>query len=56
MIGGLDAGASRAAVLAEFERRRPIDLDGYRIEFASHGRGSSFVSQTLLGANGRLIG
>ena len=56
VIGGLDAGASRAAVLAEFERRRPIDLDGYRIEFAGHGRGSSFVSQTLLGANGRLIG
>jgi len=57
VLGGLDAGASRAAVLAEFERRRPIDLDGYRIEFAGgHGRGSSFVSQTLLGANGRLIG
>ena len=57
VLGGLDVGASRAAVLAEFERRRPIDLDGYRIEFAGgHGRGSSFVSQTLLGANGRLIG
>jgi len=56
VLGALDAGASRAAVLAEFERRRPIDLDGYRIEFSSQGRGSSFVSQTLLGANGRLIG
>ncbi|HKW84624.1 MAG TPA: ABC transporter substrate-binding protein [Burkholderiaceae bacterium] len=56
VLGTLDAGASRAAVLAEFERRRPIDLDGYRIEFTGQGRGSSFVSQTLLGANGRLIG
>lgn len=56
VLGALDAGASRAAVLAEFERRRPIDLDGYRIEFTGPGRGSSFVSQTLLGANGRLIG
>ena len=57
VLGGLEAGASRGAVLAEFERRRAIDLDGYRIEFAPHqGRGSSFVSQTMLGANGRLIG
>jgi len=56
VLGTLDAGASRSAVLAEFERRRPIDLDGYRIEFTGPGRGSSFVSQTLLGANGRLIG
>ena len=56
VLAALDVNASRAAVLAEFERRRPIDLDGYRIEFANHGRGSSFVSQTLLGANGRLIG
>lgn len=56
VLGTLDPGASRATVLAEFERRRPIDLDGYRIEFAGQGRGSSFVSQTLLGLNGRLIG
>jgi hypothetical protein len=57
VLAGLDANASRAAVLAEFDRRRPVDLDGYRIDFAAHpGRGSSFVSQTMLGANGRLIG
>ncbi|HKX44933.1 MAG TPA: ABC transporter substrate-binding protein [Burkholderiaceae bacterium] len=57
VLGGLDANASRAAVLAEFDSRRSLDLDGYRIEFAAHaGRGSTFVSQTMLGANGKLIG
>jgi len=57
VLSGLDPNASRAAVLAEFDRRRPLDLDGYRIEFAAQpGRGSTFVSQTMLGANGRLIG
>jgi len=56
VLGGIDAAGGRAAVLAELRRRRPIDLDGYRLDFAAGVRGSSFVSQTLLGANGKLIG
>ena len=55
-LAGVDAAGGRAAVLAELRRRRPVDLDGYRLDFAAGMRGSSFVSQTLLGANGRLIG
>lgn len=56
VLCAVEGAPSRAAVLAEFQRRRLLDLDGYRIDFAKGGRGSSFVSQTLLGSDGRLIG
>lgn len=47
---------TRARVLAEFQRRRPIELDGWRLEFAERGRASSFVSQTLLNTHGSFVG
>ena len=56
VLAASEGTPSRASVLAEFQRRRSVDLDGYRIEFAKGGRGSNYVSQTLLGSDGRLIG
>lgn len=55
-LAGLDAGASRGAVLTELQRRPAIDLGGVQIRFGSDGRGSSYVNQTLLQSNGKLIG
>lgn len=49
-------GASRARVLAEFQRRRPIELDGWHLAFDAHGRASSFVSQTMLNTRGNFVG
>jgi len=46
---------TRAKVLAEFQRRRPIELDGWRVEYTNNGRASSFVSQTLLNVQGNFI-
>lgn len=56
VIAGAGANPSRAKVLAEFQRRRSIDVDGWRIEYANGGRAGSFVSQTLLNAQGAFVG
>jgi len=43
-------------VLAEFQRRRPLELDGWHLAFNAQGRASSFVSQTLLNTRGNFVG
>jgi len=47
---------SRARVLAEFQRRKPMEIDGWRLEFVEKGRASNFVGQTLLSVNGGFVG
>jgi ABC-type branched-subunit amino acid transport system substrate-binding protein len=58
VVGRFDAGPpSRAELLQAFQRRPAADLGGFQIGFgADTRRGSSFVSQTLLTADGRLLG
>ncbi|MFC5608099.1 twin-arginine translocation pathway signal protein [Variovorax soli] len=56
VLASAGAGASRAKVLAEFQRRRPLELDGWQLAFDAHGRASSFVSQTLLNTRGNFVG
>jgi hypothetical protein len=43
-------------VLQHFRRRPPLELDGFSLGFAQGARGSSYVTQTLLTADGRLVG
>lgn len=50
------ATPTRARVLAEFQRRRPVEFQGYRLAFDGRARASSHVSQTMLTAQGQLIG
>jgi hypothetical protein len=47
---------SREALLAELRRRQPVELRGFRFEFSDGRRGSQFVTETLLSADGRLLG
>ncbi|MDM0021028.1 twin-arginine translocation pathway signal protein [Variovorax saccharolyticus] len=56
VLAGVEPNAGRARVLAEFQRRRPVQLDGWRVEFEDGGRGGSYVSQLLLNAQGVFIG
>lgn len=56
-LGKFDAPPSRAQALSELQRRPSIDLGGFAISFGSgQRRGSQFVAQTMLTADGRLIG
>ncbi|MDM0078456.1 ABC transporter substrate-binding protein [Variovorax sp. J2P1-59] len=56
VLASVGQDSTRARVLAEFQRRRPVDLAGWRVEFSEGGRASTFVSQTLLNAQGAFVG
>lgn len=56
VLAGAGPGASRSRVLAEFQRRRPLELDGWHLAFNPQGRASSFVSQTMLNTRGNFVG
>jgi ABC-type branched-subunit amino acid transport system substrate-binding protein len=55
-LSRLEGPATRATVLQHFMRRPPLELDGFSLGFAQGPRGSSFVTQTMLTADGRLVG
>lgn len=57
VLARMERAPTREAVLAEFDRRTGDDIGGFRIGFsASQRRGSSYVTQTLLTGDGRLVG
>lgn len=56
VLDGIDAPLSRASVLAAFQRRADTDVGGFRVSYDEHRRGSSFVTQSMLTADGRIIG
>lgn len=47
---------TRQSVLAAFQRRSTLDLDGFRISFNPQNRSGSYVTQSMMTADGRLIG
>lgn len=47
---------TRASLLAAAQRRRAMDLGGFRIAFEGGNRGSSFVTQSMLTSDGRVLG
>ncbi|MFT4265938.1 MAG: hypothetical protein QM586_01750, partial [Xenophilus sp.] len=52
----LGGAPTRAQVLAETGQRRATSIDEWPLNFASGGRGSSFVDQVLLNAKGDFVG
>ena len=49
-------GVTRDGLLAELRKRQAIELRGFRFDFSDGRRGSQYVTQTLLGRDGRLVG
>lgn len=47
---------TRAAALAAFQRRAAMDIGGYRVRFDDNGRSATFVTQSMLTADGRVVG
>ena len=56
VLGTVDGTPTRAGVLAAFQRRQSVDLGGFRVSFNAQGRGGSFVTQSMIAPDGRLIG
>lgn len=57
LLGGIDEAPSRAALLRALRQPPTVDLGGFAFDFSGgQRRGSRYVTQTLLGREGRLIG
>ena len=53
---GLDGPLTRANVLQSFARRVPVDLGGFRVNPALRRTTSAYVTQSMVAADGRLLG
>ena len=47
---------TRAGVLAAFQRRSDVDVGGYRVSFNAQRRSATYVTQSMLTADGRVVG
>lgn len=47
---------TRAQVLQAFQKRTTEDLGGFRVSFQGHRRVSAYVTQSMLTADGRIVG
>jgi ABC-type branched-subunit amino acid transport system substrate-binding protein len=56
VIQGIEGQITRASVLQAFNRRQNVDVGGYRVVYTAQKRGSAYVTQSMLGADGRVIG
>ena len=52
----LEPGAGRAQVLQAFQKHSALDLGGFRISYQAQRRTSAYVTQSMLGADGRILG
>ena len=56
VLQGMDGTINRATALQAFARRSAVDLGGFRIAPDARNRGSAYVTQSMIAADGRLIG
>jgi ABC-type branched-subunit amino acid transport system substrate-binding protein len=56
VLADIDVVPSRQAVLAAFQRRANVELGGYRIAFDPRRRSATYVTQSMLTQDGRVIG
>jgi ABC-type branched-subunit amino acid transport system substrate-binding protein len=56
VLQGMDGTINRANALQAFARRSAVDLGGFRIAPDARSRGTAYVTQSMIAADGRLIG
>ena len=56
VLNDIDGALTRQSVLAAFQRRAPLDVGGYRVAFDPRRRSATFVTQSMLTTDGRVIG
>ncbi len=56
VLADVEAPLTRANVLAAFQRRTELDVGGFRVSFSPGNRGGTFVTQTILTSDGRVVG
>jgi hypothetical protein len=56
VLNRLNRPLTRQAALNAFAQRAPLDLGGYKINYRGTGRGSQYVTLSMLGQAGKTIG
>lgn len=56
MLQGVDGPLTRATTLQAMQRRSSMDMGGFRIGLESKTRGGTYVTQSMIAADGRLVG
>ena len=56
VLSRVDGRLSRQNALAAFQKRSAMDLGGFRVSFDAQRRSGSYVTQSMLAHDGRLIG
>ena len=56
VLNDIDGPLTRQSALAGFQRRAAMDVGGFRISFSPQRRGSTYVTQSMMTVDGRVIG
>jgi ABC-type branched-subunit amino acid transport system substrate-binding protein len=56
VLQGLDGPVTRASAMQAFARRSTVDLGGFRIAPDTRNQGTAYVTQSMIAADGRLVG
>lgn len=56
VLQGVDGSITRSSAMQAFARRNMVDLGGFRITPDSRSRGTAYVTQSMVAADGRLVG
>ena len=56
VLNAIDGMPTRQSVLAGFQQRASLNIGGFRIAFNAQRRSGSYVTQSMLSLDGRLIG
>ena len=56
MLNEIEGPLTRQSALARFQRRASLDIGGFRISFNAQRRSGSYVTQSMMTQEGRLIG
>ncbi|MDB5860744.1 MAG: amino acid/amide transporter substrate-binding protein family [Ramlibacter sp.] len=56
VMNSVDGPLTRASVLAAFRRRTGLDVGGFRVSFDAKRRSATFVTQSMLTPDGRVVG
>ena len=56
VLNGMEGALTRPAVLSAFQKRLNLDMGGFRISFNNQRRSSTYVTQSMMTLDGRLIG
>jgi ABC-type branched-subunit amino acid transport system substrate-binding protein len=56
VLHSVDGPMTRASALLAFQRRSTVDLGGLRVDPSQHRSGNAYVTQSMISADGRIIG